>query len=202
MISTITTSVPPTPSPYWVYLSVGIPSQPNLRLDCWNNLLTADPKLQPSLSKPSSTGQPVGTFQNANLSSSLPLPPENLTVGSPCCQRSWQHSLRYPAWPCVVQPQSVPLPQLLPVPLLSAFWPYFRLFWNRRGEGRAQPLQEWHGHRTWQKLIRINYSVQDRYFPGSSVAKTSSSNAGGTGSILGQGTKIPHASWPKSQNIK
>ena len=27
------------------------------------------------------------------------------------------------------------------------------------------------------------------------------SNAGGEGSIPSQGAKIPHASWPKSQNI-
>ena len=27
-------------------------------------------------------------------------------------------------------------------------------------------------------------------------------NAGGVGSIPGQGAKIPHASWPKNQNIK
>ena len=34
------------------------------------------------------------------------------------------------------------------------------------------------------------------------MVKTSSSNAGGVGSIPGQGAKIPHASWSKSQNIK
>ena len=34
------------------------------------------------------------------------------------------------------------------------------------------------------------------------MAKTSSSNTGGVGSIPGQGDKIPHALWPKSQNIK
>ena len=28
------------------------------------------------------------------------------------------------------------------------------------------------------------------------------SNAGGTGLIPDQGTKIPHASWPKNKNIK
>ena len=31
---------------------------------------------------------------------------------------------------------------------------------------------------------------------------TSPSNAGGPGSIPGPGAKIPHASWPKNQNIK
>ena len=35
-------------------------------------------------------------------------------------------------------------------------------------------------------------------FPGSPVVKTSPSNAGGAGSIPGQGTKIPQASWPKN----
>ena len=37
--------------------------------------------------------------------------------------------------------------------------------------------------------------------PGSPVVKTSS-NAGGVGSIPGQGVKIPHALWPKIQNIE
>ena len=39
-------------------------------------------------------------------------------------------------------------------------------------------------------------------FPGGSVVKTLPSDAGGAGSIPGQGAKIPHASWPKNQNIK
>ena len=34
------------------------------------------------------------------------------------------------------------------------------------------------------------------------MIKTSPSNAGGVGSILGLGAKIPPASWPKNQNIK
>ena len=41
-----------------------------------------------------------------------------------------------------------------------------------------------------------------RDFPGGPVFKTLPSNAGGAGSIPGQGAKIPHASWPKHQNIK
>ena len=41
-----------------------------------------------------------------------------------------------------------------------------------------------------------------RDFPGSPVVKTSPSNAEGTGSIPGRGANIPHASWPKNQNIK
>ena len=36
-----------------------------------------------------------------------------------------------------------------------------------------------------------------RDFPGSLVVKSSSSNAGGTGSIPGRGAKIPHDSWQK-----
>ena len=41
-------------------------------------------------------------------------------------------------------------------------------------------------------------------FPGGAVVKTSLSNAEGAGSIPGQGSKIPHALWPKKkkQNIK
>ena len=34
------------------------------------------------------------------------------------------------------------------------------------------------------------------------MVKTSPSNAGGAGSIPGRGAKIPHASWPRNQNIK
>ena len=41
-----------------------------------------------------------------------------------------------------------------------------------------------------------------RDFSGGPVIKISSSNTGDTGSIPGQGAKIPHASWPKTQNIK
>ena len=39
-------------------------------------------------------------------------------------------------------------------------------------------------------------------FPGCPVVKTSSSNAGGMGSIPGLGIKILHALWSKNQNIK
>ena len=41
-----------------------------------------------------------------------------------------------------------------------------------------------------------------RDFPGGPVVRTSPSVTGGAGSIPGQGAKIPHASWPKNQNIK
>ena len=41
-----------------------------------------------------------------------------------------------------------------------------------------------------------------RDFSGGPVVKISPSNAGGVGSIPGRGAKIPHASWPKNQNIK
>ena len=37
-----------------------------------------------------------------------------------------------------------------------------------------------------------------RDFPGGPVVKTLPSNAGGQGSISGQGVKIPHTSWPKN----
>ena len=39
-------------------------------------------------------------------------------------------------------------------------------------------------------------------FPGGPVVKTLPSNAGGVGLIPGQRNKLPHASWPKNQNIK
>ena len=38
--------------------------------------------------------------------------------------------------------------------------------------------------------------------PGSPVVETSSSDAGGVGSIPGWGAKTPHGSWPTNQNIK
>ena len=41
-----------------------------------------------------------------------------------------------------------------------------------------------------------------RDFSAGPVIKISSSNTGDAGSIPGQGAKIPHASWPKTQNIK
>ena len=39
-------------------------------------------------------------------------------------------------------------------------------------------------------------------FPGSPVVKILPSNAGGEGSLPGQEAKIPHALWPKKQNVK
>ena len=45
------------------------------------------------------------------------------------------------------------------------------------------------------RSLNLNYTGTD--FPGDLVVKTSPSNAGGTGSISGQGAKIPHVSWPK-----
>ena len=39
-------------------------------------------------------------------------------------------------------------------------------------------------------------------FPGGPVVKTLPSSVGGVGLIPGWGAKIPHALWPKNQNIK
>ena len=50
--------------------------------------------------------------------------------------------------------------------------------------------------------LKNRYKKYSRDFPGSPVVKTSPSNAGGVGSIPGRGAKIPHASWPKTQNLK
>ena len=41
-----------------------------------------------------------------------------------------------------------------------------------------------------------------RDFPGGPVVKTLPSNAGGVGSVPGQGAKTPHVTWPKNQNTK
>ena len=51
------------------------------------------------------------------------------------------------------------------------------------------------------KFNQVKKSIQWD-FPGSPVVKTSLSNAGGAGSIPGQGAKIPHALGSKNQNIK
>ena len=61
-----------------------------------------------------------------------------------------------------------------------------------RGKKRDQNL-------TMSVNIKI---IWKRDFPSSPVFETLSSNAGGVGLIPGQGAKIPHASWPKNQNIK
>ena len=42
---------------------------------------------------------------------------------------------------------------------------------------------------------KITFKNLQGDFPGSPVVKTPASTAGGTGSIPGQGTKIPHATW-------
>ena len=47
-----------------------------------------------------------------------------------------------------------------------------------------------------------NLKWQYEGLPGRPVVKTSLSNAGGMGSIPGQGAKSLGASWPKNQNIK
>ena len=49
-------------------------------------------------------------------------------------------------------------------------------------------------------MVRIKYTNRD--FPGGPVVKTSPPNAGVTGSISGQGAKIPHASQSKNPNVK
>ena len=59
-------------------------------------------------------------------------------------------------------------------------------------------------HRSLQQE-RVNFTICNlkkwRDFPGGPRVKTSPSNAEGMGSILGQEAKLPHALWPKHQNI-
>ena len=57
-------------------------------------------------------------------------------------------------------------------------------------------------HREVRIIPKSAYEVLMWDFPGGSVVKSSPSSAGGVGSVPGQGTKIPHASWPKNQDIK
>ena len=49
-------------------------------------------------------------------------------------------------------------------------------------------------------MVRIKHTNRD--FPGGPAVKTPPSNAGVTGSISGQGDKIPHASRSKNPNVK
>ena len=58
---------------------------------------------------------------------------------------------------------------------------------------------QWHIGKYF-RIVKQEEVVRD--FPGSPVVKTSPSNAEGAGLIAGWGTGIPHASRPKSQNIK
>ena len=54
-----------------------------------------------------------------------------------------------------------------------------------------------------EKIIHITgIEIPCRDFSGSPVVKTLPSNAGGVGSTPGQGAEIPHASWPRNQNVK
>ena len=59
---------------------------------------------------------------------------------------------------------------------------------------------------TWVRAIWTGGQESSRKawkdLPGGPVVKTSSSNVGGAGLIPGQGARIPHASWPKNQNIQ
>ena len=48
----------------------------------------------------------------------------------------------------------------------------------------------------------MSFFEMERDFPRGPVAKTSLSNTGNVGSILGQGVKIPTCLWAKKQNIK
>ena len=47
----------------------------------------------------------------------------------------------------------------------------------------------------------MDFKTIFRDSPGSPVVETLPPNARGVGSIPGRGTEIPHASWPKHQNI-
>ena len=53
-----------------------------------------------------------------------------------------------------------------------------------------------------RRPINIFKELILRDFPGSPVVKTSPSNAGGAGSIPGQGAKIPHATGPKKHKTE
>ena len=58
-------------------------------------------------------------------------------------------------------------------------------------------LYNWNFPLDWYSILRF-YILHS----GSPMVNTSPSNARGMDSVLGQGNKITHASWPKRQNIK
>ena len=66
-----------------------------------------------------------------------------------------------------------------------------------RDYGRRKPGMLLRGPKASDVTERLN----SRDFPGGPVVKTQSSRAGGLGLIPGWGAKIPHAQWPKNQNI-
>ena len=74
-------------------------------------------------------------------------------------------------------------PPLKTLDILGCQLPDWRWTWKRQPLGRVAPMGSSQG------------CLREEKGP---VFKTSPSNAGGTGLILGQGTKIPHASWPKN----
>ena len=52
------------------------------------------------------------------------------------------------------------------------------------------------------RMENISNKTETRDVPGGPRVKPLPSPARGVGLIPGQGTRIPHASWPKNQNIK
>ena len=55
---------------------------------------------------------------------------------------------------------------------------------------------------TLSKLTQVKYKekilkAKKEEFPGGTMIRLHAPNAGGVGSIPGQGAKTPHASWPK-----
>ena len=57
-------------------------------------------------------------------------------------------------------------------------------------------------HLTVSHLCHTSKKEIVRDFPGGPVVEISPSNAGSVGSIPSRGARIPHASWPKNQNMK
>ena len=87
-----------------------------------------------------------------------------------------------------------------PVCLSKRMWVYLGRGWGQWKEPPNSHLlsqaQTTASMRGWAD------NSQRRYDRKAIVIKTLPSNAGGAGSILGQGAKISHSSWPKKQNVK
>ena len=71
---------------------------------------------------------------------------------------------------------------------------------NKKGLNQQFPRDPY-GRSTKSKIFLLVITLQGD-FSGGPVVRTSPSSAGGAGSIPSWGAKIPHASWPKNQNIK
>ena len=88
--------------------------------------------------------------------------------------------------------------------IVSNCWESHSLWYTMSPLGRATgDTLTWSGCENKFAFFGFFFKLHDYWdFPGCPVVKTVPFNSGCASSIPGQGTKIPHASWPENQNIK